>query len=123
MTEKRLRELARYRRTWMLIHRWEPPDGVRVGLVCFPHQCRIDVTMACVGVTLDDMNVRYDSEEEAKERLDFMAEIVLKEAKAAYERHEIKDDGVVFRMTMAQAERRFVEGLESALCKGKGGDE
>lgn len=121
MIENELARRAAYRRTWHLVCRWRPPAGVIIALSCLPQYHRIDVTLSADGVVLDDENFRGVEQEEVNERLDFMAEIVLRKAKAAYERHEVKDDDVIFKMTMAQAERAFNEGLESALCRGKGG--
>lgn len=123
MTEDHLRKLAAYRRTWNLIHRWKCPEGVDVTVVCWPKDAQVDLVFSSGGIEVSATNISLESDWEAAMILDGMCNHLMSRVVAAYKDREVagKSD-IIMDMTLAQAGRAFEEGLESALCKGKGGD-
>lgn len=123
MTEDHLRKLAAYRRTWNLIHRWKCPEGVDVTVVCWPKDAQVDLVFSSGGIEVSTTNISLESDREAAIVLDGMSNLLMSRVVAAYRDREVAG-GPEMRldMTLDVAGRIFEEGLESALCKGKGGD-
>lgn len=125
MNEKTLAQHTNYRRTWRLIQTWRCPEGIDIVLTDWPKDARIDVTLSSQGMDVIAMNVSFSCEEDRDAQLDYLARHLMAQVVAAYDRHEVSclTGDVILDTTLAQAERRFVEGLESAMCRGKGRDE
>lgn len=93
-------------------------------VVCHHDSRQIDVVMIAGGLFEADLNVRFRSQGQADAVLDHLAGSLMARCVAAYEAHEVDGgEDVVLKMTLAQASRTFHEGLESARCRGKGGED
>lgn len=121
MKGKTLAQFNAYRRTWRLIQTWRCPEGMDIVLTDWPKDARIDVTLSSQGQDVLAMNVSFICEEDRDDQLDYLARHLMAQVVAAYERHEVSSltGDVILDTTLSQAERRFMEGLESAMCRGK----
>ena len=124
VTEGYLGRLAKYRRSMRLIESWKAPDveGLELVIVGRRTDLEVDVVLVHQGHSARALNLEPADREECDALLDFLADSLMAEVSAAYASKEADED-VILAARLDLAARRFREGLESALCKGKGGDE
>jgi hypothetical protein len=122
MTEGYLGRLAKYRRAMRLIEAWRCPEGVELVIVGRRTDLEVDVVLLHQGHSARALNLEPDDREECDAMLDFLKDVLMAEVSAAYANKEVDED-LILNMTLAQASRRFHEGLGLAFCKKKGGDE
>lgn len=121
MNEKTLAQHTAYRRTWRMLQTWRCPEGIDIVLTEWPRDARIDVTLSSMGHDVFAPNVSFLTEGDRDTQLDYLAHQLMAQVVAAYDRHEVSclTGDVRLDTTLSQAERRFMEGLESAMCRGK----
>lgn len=123
MIEDELHRRHIYRRTRNLIDTWTAPEGIDVGVIGHHVERQVDVVMKANGLVERIRNVHFQSKETCHAVLDRLAHMLMARCIAAYEAHEIVEEGVVYKMEMAKAGRKFDEFIESTACRGKGGDD
>jgi len=123
-SEKTLARMNKYRRTWKLIDGWRAPDleGFGTIVVCRKEDLQVDIVLEYQGHSVRALNLEPCDREECDALLDFMKDTLLAEVSRAYASKEADED-VILAARLDLAARAFHEGLESARCKGKGGDE
>lgn len=125
MNEKTLAQHTAYRRTWRMLQTWRCPEGIDIVLTEWPRDARIDVTLSSMGHDVFAPNVSFVTEADRDAQLGYLARHLMAQVVAAYDRHEVSylTGDVILDTTLSRAERRFMEGLESAMYKRKGRDE
>ncbi len=84
MIEDKSCEMAAYRRTMYLIHRWDLPEGVEMVVVCYPKWPKINVLLSCQGIEVDASNLEFADSRTASEMLDFLAKCLADRVSEAY---------------------------------------